>query len=274
MSDERFLRELVDFGHGLLDETDAIALRHFDAGVAPTRKPDRTFVTRADTEVEQRLRERIAGRYPDHGIAGEEYGSDGAGAEIGWIVDPIDATHNFMRGIPIFATLVAVRLADRLAVGLVSAPALGERWWAAAGMGAHRRRGATEQPIRVSSVARLADAQLVFGSAAALDGRVPDLARASWRDRGFGDFWGHMLVAGGSAEAMLEDGVSEWDVAAPHVIVREAGGRMTDLDGRDTSTAQRIVTSNGAVHDELLERIARMGRDLAVPTSTPYERNS
>lgn len=250
------LRALVAFAHDLLDETDALALRHFAAGVTPTEKADRTLVTDADTAIERRLRERIAERFPDHGLIGEEYGSEGSDAESAWIIDPIDATNNFVRGIPVFATLLACRVEANLVVGLVSAPALGERWWAAAGAGAHRRHGGRERPIGVSSVARLAESQLLFGSALALDGRIASLAARVWRDRGFGDFWGHMLVAGGSAEAMVEDGVAPWDLAAPNVIVTEAGGRMTDLDGRPTWTERRVVTSNGLVHDELLQLLS------------------
>ncbi|HET8777308.1 MAG TPA: inositol monophosphatase family protein, partial [Candidatus Limnocylindria bacterium] len=139
-----------------------------------------------------------------------------------------------------------------LVLGLVSAPAMGERWWATASGGAWRRRNGAERRIGVSSVSSLADGQLMFGRANALGGRVARAARDVWRDRGFGDFWGHMLVAAGSAEAMVEDGVAPWDMAAPYVIVTAAGGRMTNLEGVPSWTDRQLLTSNGLVHDELL----------------------
>jgi len=244
--------ELATFAHGLLDETDAIALRHFTTGVTATAKPDRTLVTAADTEVEERIRGRIAQRWPDHGVMGEELGADRADAEVAWIVDPIDATHNFVRGIGVWATLLACRIGPELALGLVSAPAMGERWWATTSGGAWRRTATGELRIGVSRVSRVAEAQVVYGEPAALEGRVVQAATRAWCSRGFGDFWGHMLVASGSAEAMVEDGVNPWDMAAPYVIVTAAGGRMTDLDGRPSWTDARLLSSNGLVHDELL----------------------
>jgi histidinol-phosphatase len=253
---DRLVRELADFAHGLLDETDALALRHFEAGVTASLKADRTLVTAADTEIERIIRERIAGRYPDHGLMGEEFGAESEGAATGWIIDPIDATNNFVRGIPVFATLLACRVEGDLVLGLVSAPAMGERWWATPSTGAWRRRASGERPMGVSSVSQVADAHLLYGRALSLDGRVAQASRRTWRDRGFGDFWGHMLVAGGSAEAMVEDGVAPWDMAAPYVVVTAAGGRMTNLNGDSSWTDPQLVTSNGLVHDELLALLA------------------
>jgi len=258
---ERLSRELAEFAHALLDETDVLALRHFEAGVTATRKADRTLVTAADTEVERTIRERITDRYPEHGLIGEEYGTDAADAATSWIIDPIDATHNFVRGIGVFATLLACRVDGNLVLGLVSAPAMGERWWATADGGAWRRRASGERRIGVSSVPTLAEGQLLYGRALGLEGRVAQATSGAWRDRGFGDFWGHMLVAGGSAEAMIEDGVAPWDMAAPHVVVTAAGGRMTDLEGRPSWTDPRVVTSNGLVHDELLRLLERTPRE-------------
>ncbi len=247
------VRELSSFGHELLDETDGIALGHFRAGVTAAAKADRTLVTVADTEVERRIGERIAERWPSHGVIGEEYGSRDADAEVAWIVDPIDATHNFVRGIEVFATLLACRIGGELALGIVSAPAMGVRWWATAGGPAWRRDASGERRIGVSSIATLAEGQLLYGDVTAVDGRVATAAARAWRSRGFGDFWGHMLVAGGSAEGMVEDGVRPWDMAAPYVVVTSAGGRMTDLEGHPSWTGSRLVSSNGAVHDELLQ---------------------
>ena len=249
---DRLVRELADFAHGVLDETDALALRHFESGVVASRKLDRTLVTVADTEVERVIRDRITGRFPDHGVMGEEFGADADGAATGWIIDPIDATNNFVRGIPVFATLLACRIDGELVLGVVSAPAMGERWWAAASGGAWRRRASGERRIGVSSVSSLEDAQLLYGRALSIDGRVAQATRATWRDRGFGDFWGHMLVAGGSAEAMVEDGVAPWDMAAPYMVVTAAGGRMTNLEGQPSWTDGRLLASNGLVHDQLL----------------------
>jgi histidinol-phosphatase len=251
------LRALLAFAHQLVDETDAIALRHFAGELTITAKHDRTLVTQADTEVEERLRERIATAHPTHAVTGEELGADAGDGEWRWIIDPIDATHNFVRGIPVFATLLALSRDGAIVLGVVSAPALGQRWSAAAGQGAVVRDVGGERRIRVSPIDRLADAQLCYSTLRGLDrvGLGPGLRRAvqaAWRDRGFGDFWGHMLVAQGSAEAMLEYGVAPWDMAAPYAVVTEAGGRMTDLAGRASWESPQVLTSNGGVHDELL----------------------
>lgn len=252
---------LLAFAHALLDETDAIVARHFADEVTATAKADATLVTAADTEVEERVRTRIAETFPSHGFLGEELGSEQGTGEARWIIDPIDGTHNFVRGIPIFATLLALERGEALVLGLVSAPAIGQRWAAASGLGAVVRGGDRERPIRVSSVQELQHAQLCYSGLRSLD-RVGLLQRwravvgRSWRDRGFGDFWGHLLVAQGSAEAMLEHGVHPWDLAAPAVVIAEAGGRMTDLDGRPSWSGPGVLTSNGLVHEELLAALA------------------
>ncbi|CAN5739185.1 histidinol-phosphatase [soil metagenome] len=249
---------LLSFAQQQLDETDAILERHFNSELEVTEKPDRTLVTAADRLVETVLRTRLADAFPGHGFVGEEYGTEEGRGEARWIIDPLDATHNFVRGIPIFATLLALEREGELVLGVASAPALGQRWWASAGGGAFTRLGQRERPIRVSAVERLGEAQLLFGTLRTIEdqGHLPGWLRAlsgSWRDRGFGDFWGHMLVAQGSAEAMLDLGVSVWDMAAPCAILMEAGGRMTDLAGRVSWTGPDVLTSNGLLHDELLE---------------------
>jgi histidinol-phosphatase len=254
------LRGLLAFAHELVDETDVTALRHFVGELTITAKHDRTLVTQADTEVERRLRDRIAAAYPTHAVTGEEFGADAGGGEWRWVIDPIDATHNFVRGIPVFATLLALARSDEIVLGVVSAPALGDRWSAVAGGGAFVRRGGEELPIRVSEIRQLSDAQLCYSTLRGLDraGLGPGVRRAvqaAWRDRGFGDFWGHMLVAQGSAEAMLEYGVAPWDMAAPYAVVTQAGGLMTDLAGQPSWQAAQVLTSNGRVHDELLEML-------------------
>jgi histidinol-phosphatase len=248
---------LLGFAHELLDETDAIALRHVAGALTVTAKPDRTLVTQADTEIETHLRDRIAAAYPGHAVLGEEFGTEEDGGDGRWIIDPIDATHNVVRGIEVFATLLAFERDGALELGVVSAPGMRRRWFARRGEGAHLRADGTERPIRVSAVGDLADAQVVFSTVRGLDeaglgDALHRLTGAAWRDRGFGDFWGHVLVAQGSAEAMLEYGVKPWDMAAPYVVVTEAGGRMTDLAGRTTWTSPQALTSNGMLHDELL----------------------
>ena len=251
---------LLRFAHGLLDETDAIALRHVAGGLTVSAKPDRTLVTQADTEIETHLRDRIADAYPAHAIAGEEFGTAEDAGDGRWIMDPIDSTHNVVRGIEVFATLLAFERDGALEVGVVSAPAMHRRWWATRGGGAAVRVDGIEREVHVSPVDALANAQIAFSTlrgldAAGLGDGLRRLTGAAWRDRGFGDFWGHMLVAQGSAEAMLEYGVSPWDMAAPYLIVTEAGGRMTDLDGHPSWSGPQVVSTNGRLHDQVLEML-------------------
>lgn len=254
---------LLRFAHDVLDETDAIALRHVAGRLTVTAKPDRTLVTQADTEIERTLRDRIASAYPTHTVLGEEMGVADDGGDGRWIIDPIDATHNVVRGIEVFATLLAFERDGELLVGVVSAPGMHRRWWATRGSGAMLRADGMERSIHVSSVDAVAGAQIVFSTLRGLGdaGLLPGLERltaSAWRDRGFGDFWGHMLVAQGSAEAMIEYGVSPWDMAAPHLIVAEAGGRMTDLEGRPTWSGPQVLSTNGVLHNAILETL--MGR--------------
>ena len=249
---------LIRFAHELLDETDAIALRHVAGGLTVSTKPDRTLVTQADTEIETHLRDRIADAFPTHTVAGEEFGTAEDGGDGRWIMDPIDATHNVVRGIEIFATLLAFERDGELQVGVVSAPAMHRRWWATRGGGASLRVDGVVRSVHVSKIEALADAQITFSTlrgleAAGLGEGLRRLTGAAWRDRGFGDFLGHMLVAQGSAEAMLEYGVRPWDMAAPYLIVTEAGGRMTDLQGRPSWSGPQVVSSNGSLHDRVLE---------------------
>jgi histidinol-phosphatase len=248
---------LLRFAHEVLDETDAIALRLFGGELTIDAKPDRSLVTQADTSIETHLRDRIADAFPRHTVAGEEFGTVNDGGDGRWVIDPIDATHNFIRGIEVFGTLLAFERGEQLELGVVSAPAMHRRWFAARGEGARLRHDGTERPIHASRIATLADAQIVFSTLRGLEnaGMGDGLRRiihAAWRDRGFGDFWGHMLVAQGSGETMIEYGVKPWDMAAPYVIVTEASGRMTDLEGRPSWTAANVLTSNGLLHDELL----------------------
>ena len=260
--------DILAFALELADAADAIAMRDYRGDHAVERKADGTYVTPADREIEALLRERIAERYPAHAILGEEQGDDeGSGdAAARWILDPIDGTHNYMRGIPVWGPLIACERDGSIEVGVVSAPALGTRWWAGRGLGAYRgatgSRGAGER-IHVSNAATLAEAQVVYGETLATLERWPG-ARAllgeAWRVRGLGDFWGFCLVAEGAADVML-DGVDlhPWDVAALVPIVEEAGGRITDAAGGAAEGAGPRIASNGRLHAEVLRRLADAG---------------
>jgi len=244
----------------VLDETDAIALRHLAGGLSVRAKADATLVTQVDTEIEELLRVRISEHHPSHGVLGEELGTEPGDGETRWIIDPIDGTHNLVRGIPVFATLLAVERAGELVAAAVSAPALARRWWAWRGGGAYLRDLLGARQIRVSEVQRLEEAQLVWSGLRGMHraGRLEALRRlaaTAWRDRGFGDFWGYMLVAEGAAEAMLEIGPTLWDLAAPALIVREAGGRMTDFAGNDSYGGPEALASNGRIHDLIVETL-------------------
>ena len=243
----------------LADAADVITMRHFLArDLVVESKPDMTPVTEVDRAVETMIAERLALSRPEHALVGEEFGAGGRrAARTRWIVDPIDGTRNYIRGIPVFATLLAVEVDGDLAVGVASAPALGRRWYAARGEGAF----ADGERIAVSRIADLAEARLSHSSLEGWEtgGRIAlflDLARAVGNTRGFGDFWQHMLVAQGSLELAVEPKVSLWDLAALKVIVEEAGGRLTDLKGMSTAAGGTVLSSNGLLHDEALARIA------------------
>jgi histidinol-phosphatase len=249
--------ELRRFALALLDETDATVLRHLRGGLEVRTKADATFVTQVDTEVEALIRDRIRATYPGHGILGEEFGSDAGEGQTRWIVDPIDGTNNLVRGIPVFGTLLAVEDGGELIAAAISAPALSRRWHAARGEGAAVRDLLGERPIHVSSVDRLGDAQLLTSGLAAMEAAgfttaMAKLRTTVWRDRGFGDFWAYMLLAEGAADVMLEIGVSAWDLAAPAMIVGEAGGRLTDFAGQPSYAGPQSLATNGALHDAVL----------------------
>lgn len=242
----------------LADLADAVTLPRFRAAdLVVESKPDMTPVSEADRAAEAAMRDRIAAARPSHGILGEEYGTEGAGSEWRWVLDPIDGTKNYVRGIPVWGTLIALQHEGRSVVGVVSAPALGRRWWAAAGAGAF----ADGRPIHVSQVKAIEDAHLSYASLTGWDERglgaqFGTLARRFWRTRAFGDFWQHVLVAEGAIDVALEPEVSLWDLAALQVIVEEAGGRFTDLAGRAWPDGGNAVSTNGLLHDEVLAALA------------------
>ena len=238
----------LELALGLADAADALSMHRFRTGLAFETKSDLTPVTEADHAVEDELRALLARARPRDAILGEEQGTTGSGARR-WILDPIDGTRNYARGIPVWATLVALEEAGEVRIGVVSAPALGRRWWAERGQGAV----VNGTHIGVSSVARIEDAVLSF----AIENAVPMLARRAWHVRGFGDFWAHMLVAEGAVDGSVDAvGVAEWDLAAVQVIVEEAGGRFTDFEGVARFDGRSAIASNGLLHDELLRSVA------------------
>ncbi len=264
------LRRWLEVAQAACDATDPIARRHFRRDLQIDTKPDRTFVTQADTEVEQHIRAHLLAAFPDHGIIGEEFGTEGAGRSVRWYIDPIDGTHNFIRGVPIFATLIAVERDGELQAAVLSAPALDARWWAHRGGGAWARdRGeAGARRIGVSGITRLADAQVLYGGLRELTtgGRAPGFSAMlgeAWRERGFGDFWGYTLLAEGAAEAMVEVGLNAYDAAAPFLLVEEAGGRVTDFEGRRAIDTGTFLATNGHLHESIRTRL------LAEPASDP-----
>jgi histidinol-phosphatase len=262
---EEELDAWLAFALACCDEADELALQYFRRDLVIETKPDRTFVTEADQAIERRIRERIAQAYPGHGLVGEEYGTEAGLGSVSWYIDPIDGTHNFMRGVPLFGTLLGVEANGEPQVGVMSAPSLGGRWFARRGGGAWAVASVgpdagTRRRIRVSRVTKMADAHVLYGSAheIAESGAAPGFPRLIadvWRDRGFGDFWGYALVAEGAAEAMIEVGPKSWDLAAPLVIVEEAGGRLTDLEGRRSIHSGTVLATNGLLHDEVLARL-------------------
>jgi len=242
----------------LADLADGMTLARFrDRELVVSTKPDLTPVTEVDRAVEQALRAQLEWARPGHGIVGEEFGTEGE-SPWRWILDPVDGTKNYVRGIPVWATCIAVQHGDEVVAGVVSAPALGRRWWAARGEGAC----ANGDAIRVSAVADLRDAQLSYDTvtgfeAYGLGERFLGLARRCWRSRGLGDFWSHVLVAEGAIDVAVEPAVSLWDVAAIQVIVEEAGGRFTDLAGAARPDGGSAVSTNGLLHVEVLAALTR-----------------
>ena len=248
--------EFTAFALELADAADQISMRYFRRDLRVDRKPDRTFVTQADTAIELELRERIERRYPAHGVLAEEFGDRTSNQETRWIIDPIDATHSYMRGVPVFATLIALERARVMELGVMSAPALHERWHAVRGGGAWSGK----RRLHVSNIPQLSDAQIFYASRSAFaavgkERGFDAVIRAAWRDRGFGDFWGYALVSEGAGEAMIEPELYSWDLAAPLILVEEAGGRLTDFQGRRTYSGGNAVASNGLLHDEILEKL-------------------
>jgi histidinol-phosphatase len=250
--------EDMRLAHVLADQADSISLDRFRAqDLKVDTKPDLTPVTDADRAVEEQLRITLSRARTRDAILGEEGGLTGHGSRR-WVIDPIDGTKNFVRGVPVWATLVALMEGTEPVVGMVSAPALGRRWWAAKDVGAWTgRRLESASRCRVSAVRDLADASLSYSSLSGwedrglLDGFL-DLTRRVWRTRAHGDFWSYVLLAEGAVDVACEPEVNLWDLAALDVIVREAGGRFTDVTGVPGPAGGSALATNGLLHDAAL----------------------
>ncbi|MEO8601419.1 MAG: inositol monophosphatase family protein [bacterium] len=238
----------------------AVALRHFRTDLQVERKADFSPVTIADREAEQRAVAVLREAFPEHGFLGEEYGAQGGGAAGGggpkWIIDPIDGTKSFIRGIPFFATLVALEEDGEITTGAVYAPALDDLLYAQKGQGAFDGQGR----LHVSGIDSVRRSMLVFGGAGVLRSRgywpaYERLVDASGRQRGYGDYFGYTFIARGQAEAMIDVDLKPWDLAALKIIIEEAGGRFTDFSGASTAYGGSAIASNGLVHDEIRQLI-------------------
>ncbi|AYY11976.1 histidinol-phosphatase [Actinobacteria bacterium YIM 96077] len=250
------------FAHVLADDADAQTLSRFRADqLVVDTKADSTPVTEADRAAEEAIRRTLGRARPRDGVLGEEFGTDGYHHRR-WVIDPIDGTKNFVRGVPVWATLIALMVDDDVLAGVVSAPALNRRWWAARGAGAWTGRSLSSATrCQVSDAATLDTASLSYSDLAEWErhGLLPtflDLTRACWRTRAYGDFWSYMLVAEGAVDVAVEPELELYDLAALVPIVEEAGGRFTDLTGGPAPQGSNALATNGRLHDEVLARLS------------------
>jgi histidinol-phosphatase len=236
------------FAHELADLADAIAMARFRASdLRVETKPDLTPVSEADRAAEEAIRTHVASSGRGESVFGEELGDDGGDRK--WIVDPIDGTTNYVRGVPVWATLLALELEGAVTVGLVSAPALGRRWWAVRGEGAFVE-GAR---CRVSAVSRLEESAVSTTSARRMPEGWRTIVQRAWSNRGFGDFWQHCLVAEGALDVATDGPYMQvWDYTAVRLLVEEAGGRCSQFDGSEPKPDGSFLSTNGALHDEVI----------------------
>ncbi len=247
--------------HVLADSVEQVTARRFRAtDLRVTTKPDLTLVSDADTDAEELIRAQLKRTRPRDAVEGEEFETTGHGPRR-WVIDPIDGTHSYVRGVPVWASLIALVDDERPVIGLVAAPALGRRWWAAEGSGAWSGRSLSgARQLHVSSVARIEDASLSYSSLRGWGevGRGQEMLQLSvdcWRSRAYGDFWSYMLVAEGAVDIACEPSLNVYDMAALVPVVTQAGGRFTSLDGRDGCWGGNALATNGVLHDEVLGRI-------------------
>ncbi len=249
----------LDLALRLADAADALTFARFQSlDVRVETKPDLTPVTDVDREVERMLRSMLADAWPDDAVHGEEYGASGDADRI-WVLDPIDGTKNYIRGVPVWATLVGLQLEGTPVLGVVSAPALGRRWWGVRGRGAYVGGALVGEPrrLRVSTVASVGDASVSVSDTIGWAERgmrrgLDRLTEQAWRTRAYGDFWSHMLVAEGAVDVAAEPELAPWDMAALIPVIEEAGGRCTALDGSPPLDGGNLLATNGHVHDEVL----------------------
>jgi histidinol-phosphatase len=278
MSNDKSSNDLQDdlaLAHALADLADAISLDRYQAqDLVITNKPDNTPVTDADRAVETAIREALATHRPTDGLVGEEFGSDKGTSGRYWVIDPIDGTKNFMRGVPTWASLIALVSVDssgveEVIVGIASAPALARRWSASKDQGAFVRFNSgnvgdlsedfenftNEKKISVSRVADLSDASISYSDFVGWGERLEPFQKMlanAWRTRGIGDFWSHMLVAEGAVDVAIEPSLAVWDMAALDIIVREAGGTFTNTAGQNGPFGGSGVSTNGALHNAVI----------------------
>jgi histidinol-phosphatase len=273
MSSSTHSAELA-FALTLADIADEIALARYRAlDLVITTKPDNTPVTDADRSVEAAITAAINLKYPNDGIVGEEFGTSG-NKDRYWVIDPIDGTKNFLRGVPTWATLIALVDNDEVVASVVSSPALYRRWYASVGGGAFVAEGVTTgadagvasnnvvtRELSVSKVSQLSDASITYSDFQGWGARRTNFEKlldGAWRTRGLGDFWSHMLVAEGAVDVAIEPSLALWDMAALDLIVREAGGKFTSLDGVDGPFGPNAISTNGALHGAILEAINKV----------------
>jgi histidinol-phosphatase len=263
MSENKYAHDLA-LAHLLADIADSISLdRYQSLDLVITTKPDNTPVTDADRAVETAIRQGLATHRPDDGLLGEEFGSDITGAKRYWVIDPIDGTKNFMRGVPTWATLIAlVEVADdgtqEVVVGVASSPALARRWHASCGAGAFVAFNGSTKKISVSQVSDMSNASVAYSDFVGFDSRFAafnTILQKAWRTRGMGDFWSHMLVAEGAVDIAIEPTLAVWDMAALDIIVREAGGVFTNTAGQPGPFGGSGVSTNRAIHEVLIQEL-------------------
>jgi len=274
MAPSKDLTDDLRLAHVLADNADSITMARFRAAdLVVTSKPDLSHVTDADTAVEEAIRKVLARTRPRDAIHGEELADTGWGPRR-WVIDPIDGTANYLRGVPVWATLIALMNGDSVELGVVSAPALNRRWWAATGLGAFSGKSLMNATrIQVSSVGQLADASLSYSDLHGWVGagrglQFGELMRSVWRTRAFGDFYSYMLVAEGAVDIATEPELKLHDMAALDVVVREAGGVFTSIDGDDGPVGPGALATNGRLHEDVLAMLAEFDDDTTEPDET------
>lgn len=267
--------EDLRLAHMMADNADSITMARFRAqDLKVSSKPDMSNVTDADVAVEEAIRRTLARARPRDAVHGEEFDDTGWGPRR-WVIDPIDGTSNFVRGVPVWASLIALMMGDEVVAGVVSAPALGRRWWAAKGAGAFSGKSLHQASrIQVSGVADIGDASLSYSSlhgwvSEGLGQHFVDLMRSVWRSRAYGDFWSYMLVAEGAVDIACEPELSLHDMAACNIVVTEAGGRFTSVEGTPGPHGPGAIATNGHLHDLVVEQLTAGG---AVDPDAPHRR--